>query len=1188
MRRNRASAFILCVVFCCLIGCGGGTGTNGDGGNGGGSGGGNPPPPQADFSVVLESPQVTLQQQGASQFQTVQLDPINGFVGTVSLTFSGLPSGISVSPSGPYSSTITDGAPQQLVIQMAASVTASVATTTITVTATSGTLSHSEPFSLAVTPVAPFSIQLSPSNLSVGPASSTAVQISVTSNGSATLQIGASISGTPSDSGVAFFPPQGFITPTNPGKFLIEASALAQPVSNFPITVTGSDNAGNTNVTTLMLTIVIPYSPSTAATRTTFATTNGNPTGAVYDAARKLVFTTVQGANEVIVTSSVDAHQVAKIPVLAPRGIDETPDGSEVVVGAVSPFISVIDPDSLQVVRRISAPEIPGSPGVNPFLPEQIVTLSNGSIFCICFVPDSTATYLYSVDLATGQATLQDPPGISYSTWVTRSPDHTEAVIAGLPSNGTGVGAALYSALTDSFINAAAAGPYVAIRPDNLQFVAPAIQSQQTIFYDGSFNEVGAISLNDVTVSGAIYSTDGKHAYIFGVPSGDGAGLPTVTVVNTATFAIEGVVQDFEFGQLNASTPYAIDETGMIFAGSVYGLAYVDASSPGLFGLPVPGTFSFSPTLLSASAATSTQLSGAYLMPNAGYKLFFGAPPASPQTKQATSISYVSSNFLNVTAPAVASPGPVNVTLTRADGWSEMMPNTVSYGPEILFVGAGATSSSGGAAATVWGYGFDSADTQVLIGGAPAQISQISVPQSGETSPFALSRIQIVTPPGTPGPADVTVNTSRGSTTAPGGFQFLATSQVYPVTGALEQIVYDQARQRLYAANATNNEVEVFDLASDTFLTPIAVGKQPVGVALTPDGTLLATANFGDGTVSVINLASMQVTATYSALAASDMTAGCGGVVVSVTSVQPHRMLVDVSCTATLDGGTVHLINLDTGSLSCSGTPACGVDGVSVTVAPLQPMASSGDGSQVFVAGGYGSWILNYSSNAVALGPELDPFNFWQMGDAAADADGTLFAQGYAVYDQQNVMRSDATGGSVYVGSYFGASLDPLDYLFGEKLNASGSLLYVPAQTASPSPGFVDIFDTHTGQLAWQVAMPEHLPGAFNTMTIDETGTKMFVISNSGITIAQLPQLPLGLATVRPATGSAGTEVTLRGSGFQTGATVTFGTTTVSATFVDAQTLRATVPSLPAGPLRIVVTNPDGTAYNFDDAFVAN
>ncbi len=62
----------------------------------------------------------------------------------------------------------------------------------------------------------------------------------------------------------------------------------------------------------------------------------------------------------------------------------------------------------------------------------------------------------------------------------------------------------------------------------------------------------------------------------------------------------------------------------------------------------------------------------------------------------------------------------------------------------------------------------------------------------------------------------------------------------------------------------------------------------------------------------------------------------------------------------------------------------------------------------------------------------------------------------------------------------------------------------------------------------------------------------MFLISNTGITIAQLYQVPLSLAEVIPASAAAGAMVTLTGSGFQKrGNRTTFGTTQVPGTLCE-------------------------------------
>jgi len=162
---------------------------------------------------------------------------------------------------------------------------------------------------------------------------------------------------------------------------------------------------------------------------------------------------------------------------------------------------------------------------------------------------------------------------------------------------------------------------------------------------------------------------------------------------------------------------------------------------------------------------------------------------------------------------------------------------------------------------------------------------------------------------------------------------------------------------------------------------------------------------------------------------------------------------------------------------------------------------------------------------------------------------------------------------------YADSGTQSLHNVVGEKLNPSGSLLFQPQDSG------VDIFDVHTGRLVLHAVMPETIPLDSGALALDETGTKIFLISNSGITISQLFQEPLSLASVNPATGPAGTQVMLRGSGFVTGATITFGNSQVPAGYVDENTLTGTVPSLPTGPVRVIVTNPNGAAYTYDAAF---
>jgi hypothetical protein len=176
----------------------------------------------------------------------------------------------------------------------------------------------------------------------------------------------------------------------------------------------------------------------------------------------------------------------------------------------------------------------------------------------------------------------------------------------------------------------------------------------------------------------------------------------------------------------------------------------------------------------------------------------------------------------------------------------------------------------------------------------------------------------------------------------------------------------------------------------------------------------------------------------------------------------------------------------------------------------------------------------------------------------------------------------------------------------GITLHPSGALIYQPFLTAAPaSPGVrggIDIIDAHSGALRLRIFLPQQfmtdvdgLHGGF--LTTDENGARLFAITstdgspqNSGVTIIQLAKVPLGIGTLTPATGPAagGTTITLRGSGFVSGATATIGGKSATVTFKDVNTLTVLTPALPTGTQQLQIKNPDGEIATLAAAFTAN
>jgi hypothetical protein len=96
-------------------------------------------------------------------------------------------------------------------------------------------------------------------------------------------------------------------------------------------------------------------------------------------------------------------------------------------------------------------------------------------------------------------------------------------------------------------------------------------------------------------------------------------------------------------------------------------------------------------------------------------------------------------------------------------------------------------------------------------------------------------------------------------------------------------------------------------------------------------------------------------------------------------------------------------------------------------------------------------------------------------------------------------------------------------------------------------------------------------------------------VTTSGSSIVQLTNVPLGIGTLSPASGTAagGISVTVRGSGFQNGITAPLGGRTASVAVKDGNRLTLTTPSTTIGPQQLVLTSPDEQSVTLDTAFLA-
>ncbi|HEX3473366.1 MAG TPA: PQQ-binding-like beta-propeller repeat protein [Silvibacterium sp.] len=190
-----------------------------------------------DFSVVVSPTSMTLTAGGAAQLLAVKATTQPGFRSDLIVQVSGLPAGVTASPS-------------RLVlpprvwknIVLTAAENAAMGTTTVTLTCAAGRRSHTATLALTVVPPvgAPdFSLTIAPARLTLT-AGADGQPVAVTANplNGFTAKVNVALSGLPA--GVKAEPSTLTLTPGTAQNITLTADATAPPVSNTTVTFTGT------------------------------------------------------------------------------------------------------------------------------------------------------------------------------------------------------------------------------------------------------------------------------------------------------------------------------------------------------------------------------------------------------------------------------------------------------------------------------------------------------------------------------------------------------------------------------------------------------------------------------------------------------------------------------------------------------------------------------------------------------------------------------------------------------------------------------------------------------------------------------------------------------------------------------------------------------------------------------------
>jgi hypothetical protein len=592
----------------------------------------------------------------------------------------------------------------------------------------------------------------------------------------------------------------------------------------------------------------------------------------------------------------------------------------------------------------------------------------------------------------------------------------------------------------------------------------------------------GGIELPDAA-GGAVMSLDGKTLYLVDQLAGE------MLRYDTTTFQQVSSVANLRVNDEQASmVAAAIDETGLIVGPMGHGVGFADAKTGGNAAIATSEISSVSPdtgavpggTSLTASSNTvGASLSQFY----AGNSLVAGA-------------SMASNGQVSASMPAASSGGAVDLTAVLTSGTVALAPEGYSYGPTILEVVPNGATADGGQTGALIGYGFGTmaSGLQVSVGGQTAAVKTLYDYAPVFPYPFPVETLTFTIPRGVTGPADVMVTSPSGSATAKGGFVYTPAAVSYPLNATLQQGIYDAHRNLYFFSDAA--KIQVLSRTSGTWQTPITLpsttsSSQLLGIAESPNGSLMAVADFGGQAVYVLNPDNPASAVRYglqALLAPTGLTVLDNGNVYFATA--------DVGGTGT---PAFHKLSTSTKTMTVIGTSQSG--GVSDRYIRV---LLSPDQSKVYANVEGGVFWVNTADDTVHSAGGVSSNDGGEL-DAAISGDGnTLDINGYL---------ADGSLHPENVGAYIDWETWLPSATYGQKLSHDGSVLYQPLSDG------VDVIERNTGRLLDRVQVPVAVADVYDSMFLGQQAGTVGFINASGVTFVDLSTLavPSSAATPFPA-----------------------------------------------------------------------
>ncbi len=675
---------------------------------------------------------------------------------------------------------------------------------------------------------------------------------------------------------------------------------------------------------------------------------------------------------------------------------------------------------------------------------------------------------------------------------------------------------------------------------------------------------VSSVSPNSGSTSGGTPVTITGTNFVTGATVTFGSASATnVTVANSTT--ITATTPAGSGGAVTVTVTNSGGQSGSLTNGFTY-------TAP-------PTVSSVSPNSGSTSGGTPVTITGTNFA--AGATVTFGSASA-------TNVTVANGTTITATTPA-GSAGAVTVTVTNSSGQSGSLANGYTYvvSPTVSSVSPNSGSTSGGTPVTITGTNFVTGAT-VTFGSASATNVTVA---NGTT-------ITATTPAESAGAVTVTVTNSGGqSGSLTNGFTYTApptVSSVSPNSGSTSGGTPVTITGTNFAAGAT----VTFGGASATNVT---VANGTTITATTPAGSAgavtVTVTNSSGQSGSLANGYTYVVSPTVSSVSPNSGSAA-GGTVVTITGTN-----FATGATVTFGSASATNVTVANSTTITATTPAGSGGAVTVTV------TNSGGQS--------GSLTNGFTYTAPPTVSSVSPNSGSTSGGTPVIITGTNFVTGATVtFGSASATNVTVANGTTITATTPAGSAGAVTVTVTNSSGQSGSLAngytYVVSPTVSsvsPNSGPV------AGGTSVTITGTNFVTGA--TVTFGSTAATNVVVVNGTTITATTPAGSAGAVTVTvtangqsgslasaftyigqptvtsvsPNNGpvAGGTAVTITGTNFASGATVTFGSAAAtSVAVVNSTTITAKTPAGSAGAVTVTVTNSGGLSGNLASGFTYN